>query len=72
MDEQNATETSIEQIWLTPDSSIQFWLALFVMVTLVGLFLWWPIAVGAGAIALSLVFRWVRTARRETSELPLR
>ncbi len=69
MNDQQQTADN-EQIWLTPSSAVPFWTAVFAMITLVGGFLWWPIAAIAGAIALGLLIRWTRQEASDNSELP--
>lgn len=68
MSEQHETQT--EQIWLPADSSIPFWTAAFALVTLIGIFLWWPVAVIGAVITLGLLVKWSKVQAAENSELP--
>lgn len=70
MSESNGTPATTEQIWLTPDSAIPFWTAVFVMITVMGAFLWWPVTLIGAIITVGLIVKWASNQRHETSELP--
>lgn len=69
MSETNGDNATTEQIWLTPDSAVPFWTAAFVTVALVGVFLWWPVALFGAVVTFGLALKWAAMSRRETAEL---
>ncbi|MFY9487868.1 MAG: hypothetical protein WAP35_04110 [Solirubrobacterales bacterium] len=59
-----------DSIWLTRTSVKPFWLALSLMLTLVGLFAFWPLMVAAGVTSLLIAWSWLNESRADSEDLP--
>ena len=60
-----------EEVHLPGPSYLPVWLAFGITVLLVGLLLSWVICGIGGAIALIVLFRWIRDTRQDIADLPL-
>jgi hypothetical protein len=60
-----------EEVHLPDPSYLPVWTAFGITVMLVGILLSWYIFGLGAAIALITLFRWIRQAREEISDLPL-
>ena len=70
-DDDEQLPVATEEVHLPGPSYLPVWLAFGITVALVGLLLsWWICGLGA-AIALVVLFRWIRDTRQDIADLPL-
>ncbi|HYX89943.1 MAG TPA: hypothetical protein VE782_00155 [Myxococcaceae bacterium] len=60
-----------EEVHLPGPSYLPVWTAFGITIALIGILLSWVIFGIGAAIALFAIFRWIREAREEISDLPL-
>jgi Flp pilus assembly protein TadB len=60
-----------EAIHMPEPSGLPFALAIGITITLVGVITWLPVLIIGAIITLTVLFRWIRSAREEMAELPL-
>ena len=60
-----------ELVFLPRPSWMPALTALGLAFVVVGLFVWWPYGVIGGVVALLAIIAWIRSATRDSSELPL-
>ena len=66
-----APQTEVDSIWLTRTSVKPIWLAGTFGLTLIGLFAFRPLMIGAGVATLGIAIAWIGESRSESDELPL-
>jgi hypothetical protein len=72
-DEANGSGTPppVEQIHLPEPSYLPALTALGITIAVVGVVIWWVLAVIGVVIAVVAIVRWIRQTREEMAELPL-
>ncbi len=66
-----ANKPEVDSIWLTPGSVKPIFLAVSILLALVGLFAFRPLMIAALVAAAWISIAWISESREESDELPL-